>query len=66
MIDQSTNKLHLPLPHPSNLLQEDVLRLRTALNNLDGLIWLLNQISVDLPFFTADGSAAPIRMIKNG
>lgn len=68
MIDQKTVNLQFPLPHPNNTLQEDVLRLRTALTNIDGLIWLLNQgsVTVDLPFFTANGTAAPIRMTTNG
>ena len=48
MINQTTSHVRLPLPHPSNLLQEDVLRLRTALTNLDGLIWLLNQTTSEV------------------
>jgi YD repeat-containing protein len=43
MIDQKTSFWQLPLPHPGNLLQEDVGRLRTAFNNLDGLVWLQHQ-----------------------
>lgn len=68
MIDQKTLRLALPLPHPSNMLQDDVLRLRDAISNIDGLLWLLNQasITVDLPFFKADGTAKPIRMTTNG
>lgn len=64
MIDQKTTNFQLPLPHPNNQLEEDVLRLRTALSNIDGLIWLLNQGA--FPFFTADGSSHPIRIISNG
>lgn len=48
MINQTTSNLRLPLPHPSNMLQEDVLRLRTALTNIDGLIWLLNQTTAEV------------------
>lgn len=69
MIDQKTPNLQFPLPHPNNMLQEDVLRLRAALTNIDGLLWLLNQasITVDLPFFLANGTSKPIRMtINNG
>lgn len=69
MIDQKTTNYQLPLPHPNNLLQDDVLRLRTALTNIDGLLWLLNQasITVDLPFFKANGTSDSIRMtINNG
>jgi len=67
MIDQKTPNLQFPLPHPNNMLQEDVLRLRTALTNIDGLLWLLNQanITVDLPFFKANGTSAFIRMTIN-
>ena len=43
MIDQKTTNFQLPLPHPNNQLEEDVLRLRTAFTNVDGLLWLLNQ-----------------------
>ena len=66
MIDQKTTNYQLPLPHPNNLLQDDVLRIRTSLTNVDGLLWLLNQLTVDLPFVKANGNAAPIRMTING
>lgn len=66
MIDQKTTNYQLPLPHPNNLLQDDVLRIRTSLTNVDGLLWLLNQLTVDLPFVKTNGSAAPIRMTING
>lgn len=35
MIDDRTPYLDLPLPHPDNLLSEDVLRLRQAVVSLD-------------------------------
>jgi len=35
MTDDRTPALHLELPHPDNLLQDDVLRLRTALAAVD-------------------------------
>lgn len=36
MIDERTPNLSLPLPHPENLLTEDVARLRQALSGIDG------------------------------
>ena len=33
--DDKTPHLAIPLPHPSNLLEDDVLRLRMALNGID-------------------------------
>jgi hypothetical protein len=67
MIDQSTLNYDLPLPHPGNLLQDDVLRLRSALTGIDLVLNVLNQksITVDLPFITAAGAAKPIRMTIN-
>lgn len=41
MIEQSTPNFAIPLPYPSNRLEEDVVRLRAALNNIDGLLGLL-------------------------
>ena len=38
MIDDRTPAQALPLPHPQNLLQEDVPRLRLALALLDELL----------------------------
>lgn len=38
MIDQSTDLLNLPLPHPNNRLDEDVVRLRAALALIDELL----------------------------
>lgn len=35
MADDSTAHLGLPLPHPDNLLSEDVQRLRAALSGVD-------------------------------
>ena len=35
MIDEKTTYLKLPLPHPDNLLEDDVLRLRETLQGLD-------------------------------
>lgn len=35
MIDERTPSLNLPLPHPSNDLEDDVLRLRQAFNDID-------------------------------
>lgn len=35
MINETTPYLGLPLPHPSNLLEDDVLRLRTAFGSID-------------------------------
>ena len=36
MIDERTPNFDLPLPHPENLLTEDVARLRQALSGIDG------------------------------
>lgn len=41
-IDDRTEHLSLPLPHPDNQLSEDVGRLRTSLSDLDGAV---NQLS---------------------
>lgn len=38
MIDQKTPNLLLPLPHPGNALQDDVLRLRDALSTIDATL----------------------------
>lgn len=35
MIDERTPSLNLPLPHPDNQLEDDVVRLRQAFNDLD-------------------------------
>lgn len=35
MINETTPHLGLPLPHPSNSLEDDVLRLRTAFGGID-------------------------------
>lgn len=37
MIDQKTTNFDFPLPHPSNTLADDVLRLRTALGGIDDM-----------------------------
>ena len=42
-IDQRTPNFALPPPHPLNRLEDDVSRIRGALEQLDGLILLLNQ-----------------------
>jgi hypothetical protein len=41
MINQTTPHLQLPLPHPDNRLDDDVVRLRGALTALDGAIYAL-------------------------
>lgn len=38
MIDERTPAYHLPLPHPSNLLSDDVLRIRDAIHGIDVLL----------------------------
>ncbi|GHU28690.1 hypothetical protein AGMMS50256_11590 [Betaproteobacteria bacterium] len=45
MIDNRTPKLHLPLPHPANALEEDVLRLRAAFGALDTKIAALEELT---------------------
>lgn len=44
MIDQKTPNLQMPLPHPANALEDDVLRLRDALNQVDGLIFTMHEL----------------------
>lgn len=66
MIDQKTTNYQLPLPHPNNLLQDDVLRIRTSLTNVDGLLWLLNQLTVDLPFAKSDPTKVAWTKTGNG
>lgn len=39
MINDRTARYDLPLPHAANRLEEDVIRLRTALQGADGLIY---------------------------
>lgn len=41
-IDHRTPRYLLPLPHPLNLLQDDVSRLRDAIAQIDGLLFLIN------------------------
>lgn len=38
MIDDKTTNLELPLPHQSNNLEDDVLRLREALTGIDNIL----------------------------
>lgn len=38
MIEETTTNLGLPLPHPSNSLEDDVLRLREAFNAIDAVL----------------------------
>lgn len=47
MYDDSTVKLHLPLPHPANDLSTDVLRLRGALTALDAAVGCLDGMARD-------------------
>lgn len=62
MINQKTPYMKFPLPHPDNLLEDDVLRMRTALTNIDGLLWLLHSpVSMPrFPFVLADGTETTI------
>lgn len=52
MIDEKTSNLGAPLPHPSNSLSEDVLRIRDALTTIDteirGVSIQRNRIDADL------------------
>ena len=45
MTDTVTPWVALPLPHQDNTLEYDVLRLRQALLNVDGLLHLLNEVT---------------------
>ena len=50
MIDQKSEHFAWPLPHPINLLQEDVLRLRTAIGLIDGMMyWAATLLNSDDP-----------------
>lgn len=44
MINETTSHLGLTLPHPSNTLEEDVLRLRSAINGIDAKFALLDAL----------------------
>lgn len=44
MINETTSHLGLTLPHPSNTLEEDVLRLRSAINGIDAKFALLDSL----------------------
>lgn len=48
MIDDTTPRYGLSLPHPTNNLNEDVVRLRTALGGVDGLIYSVNTARAQL------------------
>ena len=65
MIIESTHYYQIPLPHPNNMLQEDVLRLRTALNNIDGLLRSIQTMPIRVPFVKADGTPTSI-LCTNG
>ncbi|NCA71718.1 MAG: hypothetical protein EOM91_16885, partial [Sphingobacteriia bacterium] len=41
-IDNRTPHYLLPLPHPLNKLEDDVQRLRSAMAQIDGLLFLVN------------------------
>jgi hypothetical protein len=43
-IQQTTPHLGLPLPHPDNELQDDVSRLRDALGEIDGMLFMLQSL----------------------
>jgi hypothetical protein len=47
MTDTVTPWQALPLPHPDNTLDYDVLRLRQALTNIDGLLHLLDLLTAN-------------------
>ncbi|MCF2856463.1 hypothetical protein L1286_03185 [Pseudoalteromonas sp. SMS1] len=40
MIEDKTTFFSLPLPHPDNLLQQDVTRIKTAITGLDRLLYI--------------------------
>lgn len=43
-IQQTTPHLGLPLPHPDNVLEDDVARLREALTQIDGSLFTLRSL----------------------
>ena len=50
MIDERTAHFSLPLPAPGNRLEEDVVRLRNTIINLDGLVhWAQQRVESDDP-----------------
>ena len=48
MIDDTTPRYGLSLPHPTNNLNEDVVRLRTTIGGVDGLIYSANTARAQL------------------
>ncbi|SFD16597.1 hypothetical protein [Pseudoalteromonas denitrificans] len=44
MIDNQTVHQKYPLPHPDNLLQNDVTRISDAITSIDGDIWQQNEL----------------------
>lgn len=44
MINETTSHLGIQLPHPSNTLEDDVLRLRSAINAIDAKFALLDTL----------------------
>lgn len=44
MVDDKTSHLDLPLPHPTNELADDVIRLRAALNGIDAQFQALDAL----------------------
>lgn len=44
VVNETTAHLALPLPHPSNQLEDDVLRLRTTINGIDAKFALLDTL----------------------
>lgn len=54
MITQSTPYFAIPLPHPSNQLQEDIVRLRAALGNVDTVLhWAAGLLASNDPMLAS-------------
>jgi len=74
MIDDQTETQKFPLPHPSNLLADDVLRLRAALQQADAELGALQeavagkaaQPALDLAFAALDAVYASLLELQSG
>lgn len=66
MIDQKTSNLQLPLPHPGNELQDDILRLRDAFTAIDSKIAAIDLLltSDDISLDTVQELVTAIKLAR--
>ncbi|MDH0894687.1 MULTISPECIES: pyocin knob domain-containing protein [unclassified Pseudomonas] len=62
VIDQKTPNAELPLPHPDNDLSDDVLRIRTSLQMVDGL---LAALASGLDGLTGEGGGLDLNLLPD-